>query len=46
VTEQEAPDPRYAAQAWVAIVWPGERTDPVAREPLEHAHRRASAQGA
>lgn len=36
------PHPQYAAQSWVAIVCPGERTDALARELLEHAHRRAS----
>jgi hypothetical protein len=35
------PHPQYATQSWVAIVCPGERTDALARELLEFAHRRA-----
>jgi hypothetical protein len=38
------PHPIYAAQGWVAIVCPSERTDEQARALLKHAHQRAMAQ--
>ena len=40
------PHPAYAAQSFVSILNPGERTDALARELLELAHLRASGRSA
>jgi hypothetical protein len=39
------PHPQYAKQAWVSIVNPGPSTDELAKELIEHAHRRATGMG-
>jgi Family of unknown function (DUF6194) len=43
VLDEVIPHPVYAAQGWVSVVCPGERSGAAARAFVEHAHRRAVA---